>query len=79
MNITVYLGANPGNRPEYARYAYELGQWIAAHGHSLVYGGSRTGLMGELADGALGQGGGSWGWNHGSSWKRNSSMKGSVS
>lgn len=29
MNITVYLGANPGNRPEYAWYAYELGRWIA--------------------------------------------------
>lgn len=57
MNITVYLGANPGNRPEYARYAYELGQWIAGHGHTLIYGGSRTGLMGKLADGALEQGG----------------------
>lgn len=57
MNITVYLGANPGNRPEYARYAYELGRWIAIHGHTLVYGGSRTGLMGKLADGALEQGG----------------------
>lgn len=57
MNITVYLGANPGNCPEYARYAYELGQWIASHGHTLIYGGSRTGLMGQLADGALGQGG----------------------
>ena len=57
MNITVYLGANPGNRPVYARYAYDLGQWVAAHGHTLVYGGSRTGLMGQLADGALEQGG----------------------
>lgn len=57
MNITVYLGANPGDRPEYARYAYELGQWIAGHGHTLIYGGSRTGLMGKLADGALEQGG----------------------
>ena len=57
MNITFYLGANPGNRPEYARYAYELGQWIAGHGHTLIYGGSRTGLMGKLADGALEQGG----------------------
>ncbi|MDO5598122.1 MULTISPECIES: TIGR00730 family Rossman fold protein [Acidaminococcus] len=53
MNITVYLGANPGNRDCYARYAYELGRWIGLHGHTLVYGGSRTGLMGKLADGAL--------------------------
>ena len=50
MNITVYLGANPGNRDCYARYAYELGRWIGLHGHTLVYGGSRTGLMGKLAD-----------------------------
>ncbi len=53
MKITVYLGANPGNRPCYARYAYGLGQWIGKHGHTLVYGGSRTGLMGQLADGVL--------------------------
>ena len=57
MNITVYLGANPGKRDCYARYAYELGKWIGQQGHTLVYGGSRTGLMGRLADGALEAGG----------------------
>ena len=57
MNITVYLGANEGKRPCYARYAYGLGRWIGLHGHTLVYGGSRTGLMGKLADGVLETGG----------------------
>lgn len=57
MNITVYLGSRCGNRSCYADYAYALGAWIACHGHTLVYGGSRTGLMGKLADGALQAGG----------------------
>ena len=57
MNITVYLGSRCGNRSCYADYAYALGAWIACHGHALVYGGSRTGLMGKLADGALQAGG----------------------
>lgn len=53
MKITVYLGANPGNRACYATYARDLGRWIGKNGHTLVYGGSRTGLMGQLADGVL--------------------------
>ena len=53
MNITVYLGARTGYSAVYRSYAYELGAWIACHGHTLIYGGSRTGLMGKLADGAL--------------------------
>ena len=57
MNITVYLGARTGNRDVDRSYAYELGSWIACHGHTLIYGGSRTGLMGKLADGALDHGG----------------------
>ncbi|WP_366125215.1 TIGR00730 family Rossman fold protein [Megasphaera sp.] len=57
MNITVYLGSHAGNNPAYTTYAYQLGAWIAQNGHTLIYGGSRTGLMGTLADGALSQGG----------------------
>lgn len=56
-NITVYLGSSVGNDPCYSQWARQLGQWIADHGYGLVYGGSRTGLMGELADGALSRGG----------------------
>lgn len=55
--ITVYLGANPGTDPAFAAAAHELGTAIAAGGHRLVYGGSRVGLMGTLADAALAAGG----------------------
>ena len=57
MNITVYLGANEGNDPRFKEAVRELGHWIGSHGHGLVYGGSRTGLMGELADSVLESGG----------------------
>ncbi len=57
MNIVVYLGANPGKNPFYREKARELGEWIAKHGHRLVYGGSAIGLMGELADAVLQAGG----------------------
>lgn len=57
MNITVYLGANKGNDPELVRAVRELGTWIGESGHALVYGGSKSGLMGELADSVLHAGG----------------------
>ena len=57
MNVTVYLGANPGNDPSLGREAEELGRRIARGGHTLVYGGSKSGLMGLLAKGALEEGG----------------------
>ena len=57
MNITVYLGANAGNDPVLAAAVRELGSWIGANGHHLVYGGSRSGLMGLLAQSALDAGG----------------------
>lgn len=49
MNITVYLGASEGNSPHILEAAREFGAWIGESGNSLVYGGSRVGLMGELA------------------------------
>ena len=57
MNITVYLGANEGSDPALAAAVRELGSWIGANGHHLVYGGSRSGLMGLLAQSALDAGG----------------------
>lgn len=57
MNITVYLGANEGNDPALGRAVRELGQWIGGNGHTLVYGGSKTGLMGEIAKSVLDAGG----------------------
>lgn len=57
MNITVYLGANPGSDPELAQAVRELGNWIVKSGHALVYGGSKSGLMGMLAESVLRAGG----------------------
>ena len=57
MNITVYLGASVGNDPAFLPAVRELGTWIGANGHALVYGGSKSGLMGALADSVLDAGG----------------------
>ena len=57
MNITVYLGSASGNHPKYAREVIKLGTWIGKSGHRLIYGGSRIGLMGELAEAVLQAGG----------------------
>ena len=57
MNITVYLGAGEGNDPSLKEAARALGAWIGNAGHTLVYGGSKSGLMGELAESALHAGG----------------------
>ena len=57
MNITVYLGANPGNDPALKTAVRELGTWIGKSGNALVYGGSKAGLMGELAESVLDAGG----------------------
>lgn len=57
MRIAVYLGARYGARPVYAEFVRELGRWIAQNGHTLVYGGSDVGLMGELASAVKDNGG----------------------
>ena len=57
MNITVYLGANEGNDPTLKSAVRELGTWIGKSGNALVYGGSKAGLMGELAESVLMAGG----------------------
>lgn len=57
MNITVYLGANEGNDPSLKIAIRELGKWIGESGNTLIYGGSKTGLMGEIAESVLASGG----------------------
>lgn len=57
MNITVYLGANEGNDYRLGEAVRELGDWIGTSGHVLVYGGSKSGLMGELAESVIEAGG----------------------
>ncbi len=57
MNITVYLGASKGNNPIFEERCKELGEWIAKEGNTLIYGGSKTGLMGTLAENVIKNGG----------------------
>lgn len=57
MNITVYLGALEGTDPRLKSAVRELGAWIGTQGHTLVYGGSKSGLMGELSGSAIQAGG----------------------
>ena len=46
-----------GSGPKYLREVIKLGSWIGRSGHRLIYGGSRIGLMGELAEAVLQAGG----------------------
>ena len=57
MNITVYLGSTEGKDPAFKQAVAELGNWIGESCNSLVYGGSKTGLMGVLAKSVLDVGG----------------------
>lgn len=57
MNITVYLGALEGSDPRLTEAVEELGAWIGENGHTLIYGGSKAGLMGKLAESVLRAGG----------------------
>mgnify|MGYP003390896282 FL=1 len=57
MRICVYAASSAQVHPEFLQAAEALGATIAKAGHSLVYGGGSTGLMGAVADGALKHGG----------------------
>lgn len=52
MKIAVFCSANNNIVNEYADEVTEFGQWIGNNGHTLVYGGSDTGLMECLAGAA---------------------------
>jgi len=56
-SICVFCGSADGLAPEYYAAAHETGRLLAESGITLVYGAGRTGLMGALAEGALGVGG----------------------
>ena len=55
--ICVFCGSSSGATPAYAEAARRVGELLAEHEVSLVYGGGRVGLMGILADAVLGAGG----------------------
>jgi uncharacterized protein (TIGR00730 family) len=55
--ICVFAGSNVGAHSDYVFHAQELGREIAENGFELVYGGSKVGLMGEVANKVLEHGG----------------------
>ena len=56
-NICVYCGSAFGVRAEYREAAVAFGLLLAENNIRTIYGGGRVGLMGVLADAALGAGG----------------------
>lgn len=56
-SICVFCASSPGTDPALLDVAREVGAGLARRGIRVVYGGGGSGLMGALADGALGEGG----------------------
>ena len=57
MNITVYLASSEGKDPALKEAVRAFGTWIGESGNALVYGGSKSGLMGVLAESVVEAGG----------------------
>jgi hypothetical protein len=55
--LCVFCGASPGRDPVYLQLAAAVGAGLAQRGVGVVYGGSRIGMMGAVADAALAAGG----------------------
>lgn len=56
-SITVFCGSSFGTDKIYEEQAFLLGKTLAKQSIQLIYGGSQTGLMGTIADGALSENG----------------------
>lgn len=55
--IALYCGSRFGHNPIYREKAIALAENIAKHGMGIVYGGASIGLMGQVADSVISQGG----------------------
>ena len=56
-SICVYCGSSPGNDPDISDIAQELGSHLAKNDIQLVYGAAKIGVMGQVAQAALDNGG----------------------
>lgn len=56
-SVCVFCGSRMGNNPVFAVEARAMGRMLADQGWRLVYGAGDTGLMGEVARGAIDAGG----------------------
>lgn len=55
--LCVYCGSNSGRRPEYVQAARDMARVMVDKNIGLVYGGASVGVMGEIADAILKDGG----------------------
>lgn len=55
--LCVFCGSSPGIRASYIEAARQVGRVMAERGVTVVYGGGMVGLMGAVADSAIGVGG----------------------
>jgi uncharacterized protein (TIGR00730 family) len=56
-SICVFCGSSDAVDASYKEAAFQMGVTLAQRGIRLIYGGGRTGLMGQVADGVLSAGG----------------------
>ena len=56
-SICVFCGSSDSVHADYKAAAFQMGVTLAQHGIRLIFGGGKTGLMGEVANGALSAGG----------------------
>ncbi len=56
-SVCVFCSARDGTDPRFLELATATGEALARQNFRLVYGGSRDGMMGRVADGCLAQGG----------------------
>ena len=56
-SICVFCGSSDSVHADYRTAAHTMGRTLAQRGIRLIYGGGKTGLMGEVANGALSAGG----------------------
>lgn len=52
-SIVVFCGSSKGENPKYTQQGYSLGKTLAEQEITLIYGGAKIGVMGEVAKGAL--------------------------
>jgi uncharacterized protein (TIGR00730 family) len=55
--LCVYCGSSSGRQPDYARVARQLARAMVSRNIDLVYGGASVGVMGEIANAVLEEGG----------------------
>ena len=57
QRVCVFCGSSFGTQSAYREAAQDVGHLLSRHNIELVYGGSKLGLMGTVADASLSQGG----------------------